>query len=72
MFGLGVLPPGTGAAPVQGGGVYAAAMVGAALPLWAVPELVRLNIAAQATHAPLLPLAIGLLVALAMPGAAAG
>jgi Mn2+/Fe2+ NRAMP family transporter len=46
--------------------VYAAAVVGAATLVWLVPDLVWLNIAAQVLNALLLPLVIGLLVALAV------
>ncbi|MGH7038101.1 MAG: NRAMP family divalent metal transporter [Stellaceae bacterium] len=46
-------------------GVYALCVVGAAALVWAVPNLVRLNIAAQVLNAFLLPLVIGFLVALA-------
>ena len=53
-------------------GVYAAAVVGAAALVWFVPDLVRLKIAAQVLNAFLLPLVIGLLVALGGDGAAAG
>jgi Mn2+/Fe2+ NRAMP family transporter len=57
-----------GERPVAGGwffAVYAASVTGAAALCWAVPDLVRLNIAAQVLNAFLLPLVIGLLVALA-------
>jgi Mn2+/Fe2+ NRAMP family transporter len=47
-------------------GVYAAAVVGSAALVWYVPDLVWLNIAAQVLNAFLLPLVIGLLVALAL------
>jgi Mn2+/Fe2+ NRAMP family transporter len=47
-------------------GVYAACVVGAAALVWLVPDLVGLNIAAQVLNAFLLPLVIGLLVALAV------
>jgi Mn2+/Fe2+ NRAMP family transporter len=47
-------------------GVYAACVVGAAVLVWFVPDLVWLNIAAQVLNAFLLPLVIGLLVALAV------
>lgn len=47
-------------------GVYAACVVGAAALVWSVPDLVWLNIAAQVLNAFLLPLAIGVLVALAV------
>ncbi len=47
-------------------GVYAACVVGAAALVWFVPDLVGLNIAAQVLNAFLLPLVIGLLVALAV------
>ena len=46
-------------------GVYALCVVGAAALVWSVPNLVRLNIAAQVLNAFLLPLVIGFLVALA-------
>jgi Mn2+/Fe2+ NRAMP family transporter len=44
---------------------YAACVFGAGLLVWLVPDLVWLNIAAQVVNAFLLPLTIGLLVALA-------
>ena len=44
---------------------YAAAVVGSALVVWAIPDLVALNVAAQALNAFLLPLVVGFLVALA-------
>jgi Mn2+/Fe2+ NRAMP family transporter len=47
-------------------GVYTACVVGAAALVWLVPDLVWLNIAAQVLNAFLLPLVIGLLVALAV------
>ena len=47
-------------------GVYAACVVGAAAVVWLVPDLVWLNIAAQVLNTFLLPLVIGLLVALAL------
>lgn len=47
-------------------GVYVACAVGAAGIVWYVPNLVWLNIAAQVVNAFLLPLVIGLLVALAV------
>jgi Mn2+/Fe2+ NRAMP family transporter len=47
-------------------GVYAACAVGAAALVWVAPDLVSLNIAAQVLNAFLLPLVIGLLVALAV------
>jgi NRAMP (natural resistance-associated macrophage protein)-like metal ion transporter len=46
-------------------GVYAAAVAGAAALVWLAPDLVGLNIAAQVVNAFLLPLVIGLLLALA-------
>jgi NRAMP (natural resistance-associated macrophage protein)-like metal ion transporter len=46
-------------------GLYALSVVGAAGLVWAVPDLVWLNIAAQVLNAFLLPLVIGFLVALA-------
>ena len=46
-------------------GVYAVGAIGAAALVWLVPDLVRLNIAAQVLNAFLLPLVIGFLVALA-------
>lgn len=46
-------------------GVYALCVAGAAALVWAAPNLVRLNIAAQVLNAFLLPLVIGFLVALA-------
>ena len=46
--------------------IYAACAIGAAALVWFVPDLVWLNIAAQVLNAFLLPLVIGLLVALAM------
>jgi NRAMP (natural resistance-associated macrophage protein)-like metal ion transporter len=47
-------------------GVYAACVLGAALLVWRVPDLVWLNIAAQVLNAFLLPLVLGLLVSLAL------
>jgi Mn2+/Fe2+ NRAMP family transporter len=47
-------------------GVYAACVVGAAVLVWLVPDLVWLSIAAQVLNAFLLPLVIGFLVALAV------
>ena len=47
-------------------GVYAACVGGSATVVWAVPDLVRLNIAAQVLNAFLLPLMIGFLVVLAV------
>ena len=47
-------------------GVYAVCVVGAAVLVWLVPNLVWLNIAAQVLNAFLLPLVIGVLVALAV------
>ena len=47
-------------------GIYAACVVGAAVLVWFVPDLVWLNIGAQVLNAFLLPLVIGLLVALAV------
>jgi Mn2+/Fe2+ NRAMP family transporter len=47
-------------------GLYALSVVGAAALVWAVPDLVWLNIAAQVLNAFLLPLVIFFLVALAM------
>ncbi len=44
---------------------YAAAVIGSALVVWAIPDLVALNVAAQALNAFLLPLVVGFLVALA-------
>ncbi len=46
-------------------GIYAACIVGTAALVWFVPDLVWLSIAAQVLNAFLLPLVIGLLVALA-------
>jgi Mn2+/Fe2+ NRAMP family transporter len=46
-------------------GVYTACVLGAAALVWAVPDLVRLNIAAQVVNAFFLPLVIGFLIALA-------
>jgi NRAMP (natural resistance-associated macrophage protein)-like metal ion transporter len=46
-------------------GVYALCVAGAAALVWSVPNLVRLNIAAQVLNAFLLPLVIGFLVVLA-------
>ena len=54
--------------PLQAGwfyGVYSVGAVGAAALVWSVSDLVWLNIAAQVLNAFLLPLVIGLLVALA-------
>lgn len=47
-------------------GVYTASVVGAAALVWLVPNLVWLNIGAQVLNAFLLPLVLGLLLALAM------
>ena len=47
-------------------GVYAACLVIAAALVWGVVDLVWLNIAAQMSNAFLLPLVLGVLVALAM------
>jgi Mn2+/Fe2+ NRAMP family transporter len=47
-------------------GVYATCAVGASALVWFAPDLVWLNIAAQVLNVFLLPLVIGLLVALAM------
>ncbi|HZU87845.1 MAG TPA: divalent metal cation transporter [Stellaceae bacterium] len=47
-------------------GVYALCVVGAAALVWSAPDLVWLNIAAQVVNTFLLPLIIGLLVALAV------
>ena len=46
-------------------GVYIAAVVGSALLVWLVPNLVGLNIATQVVNALMLPLVIGFLIALA-------
>ncbi len=46
-------------------GVYALAVVGSSLAVWAASDLVWLNIAAQVLNAFLMPLVIGFLVALA-------
>lgn len=46
-------------------GAYAASVIGAAALVGLVPDLVRLNLAAQVLNAFLLPLVVGLLVALA-------
>ena len=47
-------------------GVYTASVVGAAALVWLVPNLLWLNIGAQVLNAFLLPLVLGLLLALAM------
>lgn len=47
-------------------GVYAASLVGSAALVWIVPNLVGLNIAAQVLNSFLMPLVIGLLIALAI------
>ncbi|HLW93271.1 MAG TPA: divalent metal cation transporter [Roseiarcus sp.] len=47
-------------------GVYAACVIGAAMLVWFAPNLVWLTIAAQVLNAFLMPLVIGLLVALAV------
>jgi Mn2+/Fe2+ NRAMP family transporter len=47
-------------------GVYAASAIGSAALVWVAPNLVPLTIAAQILNALLMPLVIGLLVALAM------
>lgn len=46
-------------------GIYAACVLGSAAVVWFVPDLVQLTIAAQVANAFLMPLVIGLLVALA-------
>jgi Mn2+/Fe2+ NRAMP family transporter len=46
-------------------GAYAGCIIAAAALVWSVPDLVRLNIAAQVLNAFLLPLVIGFLMALA-------
>jgi Mn2+/Fe2+ NRAMP family transporter len=46
-------------------GVYAFAVIGSALSVWATSDLVWLNIAAQVLNAFLMPVAVGFLVALA-------
>ncbi len=46
-------------------GIYAICVIGSAAAVWFAPDLVWLNIAAQALNAFLMPLAIGILVALA-------
>ena len=54
--------------PFAGGwfyGAYAGAVAGSALLVWAIPDLVALNVAAQALNAVLAPIGIGFLVALA-------
>jgi hypothetical protein len=45
--------------------VYSAAVIGSAALVWLVPDLIWLNVAAQVLNAFVMPLAIGLLVALA-------
>jgi Mn2+/Fe2+ NRAMP family transporter len=47
-------------------GVYAASVIGSAALVWLVPDLVWLTIAAQVLNAFLMPLVIGLLLALAV------
>jgi Mn2+/Fe2+ NRAMP family transporter len=47
-------------------GVYAGGVIGSALVVWLVSDLIWLNIAAQVLNAFLLPLVVGLLVALAI------
>ncbi|CAB3802068.1 Divalent metal cation transporter MntH [Paraburkholderia caffeinitolerans] len=47
-------------------GIYAAAVAGSAFVVWLAPDLVALNIAAQVINALMLPLVVGLLVALAL------
>lgn len=54
--------------PLEAGwfyGAYATCVIGAAVLVWIVPDLVWLNIAAQVLNAFLMPLVIGFLVALA-------
>ncbi|MDR3100954.1 MAG: divalent metal cation transporter [Paraburkholderia sp.] len=46
-------------------GIYAVAVAGSAFVVWLAPNLVALNIAAQVSNAVMLPLVVGLLVALA-------
>lgn len=52
--------------------VYSAGTVGAAVLVWAMPDLVWLNIAAQVANAFLLPLVVGFLVMLALKALPAG
>jgi hypothetical protein len=46
-------------------GAYVICVIGSAVVVWVAPDLVWLNIAAQALNAFLMPLAIGILVTLA-------
>jgi Mn2+/Fe2+ NRAMP family transporter len=47
-------------------GVYVASVAGSAYVVWLAPNLVSLNVAAQVVNALMLPLVIGLLIALSM------
>lgn len=47
-------------------GVYMAAVAGSAYVVWLAPNLVSLNVAAQVVNAPMLPLVVGLLIALSV------
>lgn len=52
-------------------GVYVASVTGSACVVWVAPDLVSLNVAAQVVNALMLPLVVGLLIALsvtALPG----
>jgi hypothetical protein len=45
-------------------GVYVASVAGSAYVVWVAPDLVSLNVAAQVVNALMLPLVVGLLIAL--------
>ena len=47
-------------------GVYAASVVGSATLVWLAPNLISLNVAAQVVNALMLPLVVGLLIALSV------
>ena len=47
-------------------GVYVASVVGSAYVVWLAPNLVSLNVAAQVVNALMLPLVVGLLIALSV------
>ena len=47
-------------------GVYVASVVGSATIVWLAPNLISLNVAAQVVNALMLPLVVGLLIALSL------
>jgi hypothetical protein len=47
-------------------GVYVASVAGSAYVVWLAPNLVSLNVAAQVVNALMLPLVVGLLIALSV------